>query len=165
MVDQPHPAVPHEQVRIPRGAVDVRRQRVEPDDIGGDGGVRREPGAGDVRERAREEVDAEVDADARDDQLLDLGVRLGRAERRVELDRDEFGDEQAERAGELTDDHLGDERPHPLAGAAELDDVQPVVVGLRESRQRAALPERGDVPGRGHRTERPARCRSGVHAD
>ena len=69
-----------------------------------------------------------------DDQLLDLGIRLGRAERRVELDRDELGDEQAERAGELTDDHLGDERPHPLAGAAELDDVQPVVVGLRESR-------------------------------
>ncbi len=47
---------------------------------------------------------------------------------------DELGHEQAEPARELADDHLGDERPQALAGAAELDHVQPVVVGLDEAR-------------------------------
>ena len=46
---------------------------------------------------------------------------------------------------DLAGDDLGDERPDALAGAAELEDVQPVVVGLDERRQRAALSQRGDV--------------------
>ena len=34
VVDQPEPLVPDEQVRVPRRAVDVRHERVEPDDVG-----------------------------------------------------------------------------------------------------------------------------------
>ena len=41
--------------------------------------------------------------------------------------------------------HSGDERARALAGAAELHDVQPVVVGLDEAGQRAALAERRHV--------------------
>jgi hypothetical protein len=84
VVDQPRPAVPDEQVAVPRGPVDVRRERVEPDDVGGE---LRADRAGDGRveiERTGEEVDAEVLAVARRDQLVDLGVGLGPAERRVE---------------------------------------------------------------------------------
>ena len=36
VVDQPDAAVPEQQVRVLRRAVDVRRQRVEPDDVGGE---------------------------------------------------------------------------------------------------------------------------------
>ena len=41
VVDQPQPAVPEQQVRVLRGAVDVRHERVEPDDVGGELGVGR----------------------------------------------------------------------------------------------------------------------------
>ena len=44
--------------------------------------------------------------------------------------------------------NLGDERLRPLAGAAELQHVEPVVVGLHEARQRAALAQRRHVAGR-----------------
>ena len=39
VVDQPRPAVPDEQVRVLGGSVRVRRQGVEPDDIGGERGI------------------------------------------------------------------------------------------------------------------------------
>ena len=57
-------------------------------------------------------------------------------------------------AGELPRDHLGDEHPGSLPRALELEDVQAVVVGLDERRQRAALTQRGDIAGcrdRAHR--------------
>ena len=106
-----------------------------------------------VGQRAGEEVHAEVRAGAAGDQLLDLGVGLGRPEHRVELDLDQLRHQETEAPGQLADDHLGHERPQPLAGAPELDHVQPVVVGLDQARQRAALAQRRDVADRGDRPQ------------
>ena len=53
--------------------------------------------------------------------------------------------------------HLGDQRLQPLAGAAELDDVQPVVVGLDEAGHRAALAQRRDVARGAHGAQRGGR--------
>jgi hypothetical protein len=104
----------------------------------GDGGG---PAAGAERQCARQEVDTEVQATACEQQVLDLGIGLGATDRGVELDQDELGHGKPERAGELADDDLRDERLRPLPGAAELKDVEPVVVRLDERGQRAALPQ------------------------
>jgi len=59
-------------------------------------------------------------------------TRVGVAQGRVHLDRDQVRNVQADRPGELAGQPLRDERPRSLAGPAELDDVQPVVVRLDE---------------------------------
>ena len=87
-------------------------------------------------------------------ELLDLGVRLGRRQQRIDVDEHDLRDAQAERAGDLADDHLGDQRLQALPGAAELDDVQPVVVGLDEAGHRAALAQRRDVARGAHGAQR-----------
>ena len=107
------------------------------------------PAAGENGSDAGRKSSAEVRARAREQQVLDLGVRLGAADRRVELDEHELGHGQPERAGELAGDDLRDERLRPLPGTAELEDVEAVVVGLDERGQRAALAERRHVAGRG----------------
>ncbi len=68
-------------------------------------------------------------------QVLDLLVRLPLAEARVEVDGHQSGHGQSEPPPELAADDLGDQRLRPLARAAELDDVQAVVVGLDDRRQ------------------------------
>ena len=75
---------------------------------------------------------------AREQQVLDLGIGLGATDRGIELDQDELGHGKPERAGDLSDDHLRDERLRPLPRAAELEDIEPVVVRLDERGQRAA---------------------------
>jgi hypothetical protein len=153
--------LPDQQVRVPPASVDVRGERVEPDDAGGDVGVRRAPGV--EAERARQEVHAQVQPDARVEQVLYLLVRLVAGDRRVELDRDQVGGADAEPAGQLADDHLGDQRARALAGAAELADVGAQVVGLDDARERAALAQRRDVAcggdGGDHQTNLPALTR------
>jgi hypothetical protein len=105
-------------------------------------------------EGARQEVHPEVEPRAGPQQVLDLLVRLGPPEHRVDLDQHQLGDRQAERAGQLADQHLGDQHLAALAGAAELHDVRPEVVGLHHPGQRAALAQRHDVPGRGDGAQR-----------
>ena len=51
------------------------------------------------------------------------------------IDRDEVRDEQAERAGDLAGEPFRDEDARSLAGAPELHDIQPVVVGLDQAGQ------------------------------
>ena len=149
VVDEPQPPVPPEQVRVVRRAVDVRQERVEPDDRRGKVGIRRRAACRRERQRAGKEVDAEVGALAREEQVLDLAIGLGAADRDVELDDHDLGRRQLEPPCERARDHLRDERLRPLSGAPELDDVQPVVVRLHEPRERPAFAKRLDVPGRG----------------
>ena len=153
VVDEPRPAVPDEEVRVLGRAIRVRHERIEPDDVG------REVGIDDVargrrsrveRQRTGQEVHAQVQAAAGAHQVVDLLVRLGVAEGRVDLDRHEVGHGQADRPGQLAGQPFGDERARPLAGAAELDHVQAVVVGLDEAGQRAALAQGRHVPRRHH---------------
>ena len=89
----------------------------------------------------------------RDDQVLDLRVRLGGGERRIELDEHELGHRQTEAAGQLPRHDLGGQRLRPLPGAAELAHVQAVVVGLDDRGQRAPFPKGRDVAGGGDRAQ------------
>ena len=106
-----------------------------------------------VGQRAGQEVDAEVDPRAGRDQLLDLGVGLGVAERGVELDQHQLGHRQAQVAGELAGHDLGRQRLRALARAAELEHVEAVVVGLHDARQGASLAQRRHVARGGHRAQ------------
>src|ERR1700677_2520117 len=80
MVDQPQALMPDQEVRVACCAVHVRQERIEPHDVGRQlrGGA--PVGAGGIRGGARKEVDAEVGAGTRSEQLLDLRVRLGQTE-------------------------------------------------------------------------------------
>ena len=146
VVDRPGPTVPQQQVRVVPRAVDVRRERVQPDDAGGD--VLRGWHRAVVPERAGQEVDAEVQPDAGVEQVLDLLVGLVLGDLRVQGDQRQPRDGDGEQPGDLGHEDLGDEDLDPLAGAAELQDVDAVVVGLDEARQGAALAQRRDVAGR-----------------
>ena len=92
VVDQPQPVVPEQEVRVLGGAVDVRHERVEPDDVGREHAVDVDIRRRAERQRARQEVDAEIEPGACDEQILDLGIGLGAAEHGIERDERELGD-------------------------------------------------------------------------
>ncbi len=156
VIDQPEPVVPDEHVGVARRAVEVAHERVEPDD------ARRELGVGLPRERierdrAGQVVEREVERrraiaqlGAGADQVLDLGVGLGARQVGVDQGEDDLGNRQAGGARQLAGDELGDQCARPLAGAAELEHVEAIVVALDDRRQRAALAQRRDVAGRAH---------------
>ena len=77
-------------------------------------------------------------------------MRFGVAEGRVELDAHEVRHVQPDGPCQLAGQPLGDEGPRSLAGAAELDDVQAVVVRLDEPGQGAALAQCRHVACRRH---------------
>jgi hypothetical protein len=138
--------VPHQDVRVAHGAIDVAHQRVEPDD------ARREARVGRVHQRVEHHragkiVDREVEAAAVVDQRVDLGIRLGPRQVGIELGEDDFRYRQAEGASDLSRDQLGDERFRALPGAAELEDVHPLVIRFDDRRQRSSLAKRRDVAG------------------
>ncbi len=145
VVDQPERTMPLEQVGVARRAVDVEHERIEPDDLGGELCGGRIEWV--VRQRAGQEVEADVEAGRGAEQVLDLGIGLGDGDPRVELDEHELGHVQTECTRQLAGDQLGSQRARSLAGAAELDDVEPVVVCLDEPGQRAALAQCGHIAG------------------
>src|SRR3954467_3024052 len=81
VVDEPWLPLPDEQVRIARGPVGVRGEGIEPHDarrkIGGHERTRRRQGE---VERAVEGADADIDAVAPAQQVLDLRIRLAAPE-------------------------------------------------------------------------------------
>ena len=62
---------------------------------------------------------------ARPDEVVDLLVGLGVAERRVHLDRDEVRHRQSDGPSELARQPFGDERARSLAGARNLTTYRP----------------------------------------
>jgi hypothetical protein len=148
VVDQPRRPVPDEDVRVLRRAVRVCHQPVEPDDVGCQLGRRERPDRRVEGERPGQEVERDVRPGGARDQLLDLRIRLGAGEGGVQLDQHDLRDRQAQQPGDLARHELRDQRPGALAGGPELQDVQAVVVGLDEGRQRAALAQGRDVAGR-----------------
>ena len=133
VVDQPEPPVPHEHVRVPRRcgrrsrrARRTRRRRAA------NSGSAAGPAAGLNGRAPGQEVDPEVQPAARSRDPGSPGrARARRA--RVELDETMSGTGSPARAATRRRS-LRDERPRPLAGAAELDHVHAVVVGLDERR-------------------------------
>jgi hypothetical protein len=160
VVDQPEALVPEEQVRILCGPVHVRHERVEPHDLRRERGIDSEASGRRVGGGARQEVEPEVLAPARREQLLDLRVGLGQPQRRVDLDQHLLRNGESKRSSELSHEHLGHERARPLPGAAELDHIQTVVLRLEQPWQRAALAQRHRIT-RGRNT---AQARHSRHA-
>ena len=103
VVDEPELAMPDQQVRVARGAIDVAHERVEPDDRRGERGIRLVDHWIE-RDRSRQVVEREVEAAARADQVLDFRVGLGAREVGIELDEDDLRHRQAKRARELARD-------------------------------------------------------------
>ena len=134
-----------------------------PVDVGGEASsqtmaaARSGSGAGPDRrregQRAGQEVEPDVGPGRSLEQVLDLAVRLGLGEGGVELDQHLVRHGQPEVAGDLARQELRDQRLPAVPGAEQLDDVEPVVVGLDERRQRPALAQGRHVPGRGHGAE------------
>ena len=144
VVDEPGPAVPHQQVHVARRAVHVGHVRIEPDDagcqVGFDGVHQRIEG-----HRARQVVQRQVEAGAGADEVLDLGIGFGAGEFGVELREHQLGHRQAEHARQLAGHQFRDQRAAALPRAAELQHVQAVVVGLDDGGERPALAEGRDV--------------------
>jgi hypothetical protein len=129
MVDQPDTPMPHEHVRVPERAVDVGDVRVEPDDPGRqirgrflDDRI--------VCHRSREVVERQVDAGTVVDQRVDLGVGFRAGKVRIQSCEEQLRHGQPERPGELTRHELRDQSMDSMPGSAELQHVQPIVVGL-----------------------------------
>ena len=156
VVDEPRVAVPDQEVGVAPRAVDVGGEGVEPQDVGR--GVGRGWPRPVVAERAGQEVDAEVEAQAGGEQVLDLLVGLVLGDGRLQVDDGHPRHVEAERPRQLADDDLGDEDLDALPGSAELQHVGAEVVGLDDARQRATLLEGGDVARGGdlRRARRPA---------
>ena len=161
VVDQVRAAVPEQHVRVAPRPVDVADERVEPQHPSGEAWIHRERGGVEI-ERSGQEVDAEVGARARPQQLLHLLVGLGRPERRIELHDDQLRNGQVQRPGQLARDDLGHQHRGALPGTGVLDGVRAQVVGLHQAGQRSALAQRGDVADGRHLTQ--IRCDQG-HGD
>ena len=78
-----------------------------------------------VAHRAGQEVDRQVEARARGDELLHLLVRLAATDLGVDLDQGEVRYADPQRPPQLADDDLGHQHLRPLAGGGELDHVRP----------------------------------------
>jgi hypothetical protein len=137
VVDEPEPLAPAEQVRVPRGAVGVHHEAVEPDDRRGDVD-------GDRGELLRREVvsaiqegEAEVDPLTRAEEVAQLLVAVVAGDPVVDADERARGDVEVERLGERGDDDLGHQRRGPLRGAAELGEAR-AIIGLDDDRPGAA---------------------------
>ena len=157
---QPRPAVPDEQVRVLDRAVRVGDQGIEPDD---GRGVR--PGRS--RRDAVAAAGLKVSAPGRKS-IPRFSPPLARTRSWISSSgsasprdgssstRDQVRHGQPDGPCQLAGQPLGDQRPRTLPGAAELDDVQPVVVRLDETRQRAALAQGRHVACRDHGPHRAA---------
>ena len=149
MVDQPRAPVPVDEVGVRDGPVRVRDERVQPDDIGRHGRVDDRRGGRVERQGAGQEVEAEVDATAPVDEVLQLLVGLGVAEPGIDIDEHEVRHRQTQRTGDLAGQPFRHQRARSLARAVELHHVQAIVVRLDETGQRAALTQRRHIAGRG----------------
>ena len=146
MIDQPQLAVPHQHVRVPDGPVDVGDTGVEPDDARGE--IRRKLLHDRiVGDRSRQEVERQIAPGAIVDERMDLGIGLGPRQVHIEVREHDLRHLQSERARNLPRHQLRDQRPRPLPRAAELQDIQPVVVGFDDGGKRAAFAQRRDVAG------------------
>ena len=153
MVDEPRAAMPHEQVRVARrsGRCWSRARRTRRRGRELRVGWRVDPGA--VGQRAGQEVEADVEPALRSSRsrISWSGSALAMAASMARRARcpGPAGPAPADAPG----DQLCDERLGSLAGARELDHVQPVVVRLHDRGQRAALAQGRHVPRDGHRTK------------
>ena len=115
VIDEPEPPVPDQQVHVAHGPIDVRGQRVEPDDVGRQVGVGRRTDRGRERQRSRQEVEPEVQARRSIEQLVDLAVGLRAPQLRIDIDEDDLGNEEAQRLGEAARHHDQGQRDRRLA--------------------------------------------------
>ena len=107
---------------------------IHPDDAGGyeriDGGDGRIEG-----DRAGQVMQAQVEADAGLQQILDLFIRFRAAESGVQPGQDQFGDFQAEGPGDFATDKLSYQCLDSLTCTAEFEYIEESIVGFGDGRQ------------------------------
>src|SRR5687767_256210 len=126
VVDQPEPAVPHQEIAVARRAIDVGNQGVEPDDL------RRQAFFAGHRsvdqwiegDRAWKVIESEIEPFAAPQKVLNFSIRLGPGHPRIDIRENDLGNGKAEVAGDLTGDELGDQRANALPGSSELENVR-----------------------------------------
>ena len=147
VIDQKGSPLPDQDVGIPVGAIRIGGIGIEPHQVRRETRVNDLPGGKRIEvECAVEVARADVDPVAPAQDLLDLGIGLGPAERRTDLDQRGLRHRESEPLGEHSHDQLGDEGLGSLAGAAELDHEETRIRG-DDGRQRSAFPKRLQVPG------------------
>jgi len=119
--------VPHQQVRVTRGAVYILHEGVEPDCHGRDLGRRTVARRRVKRRRAGQIVECKIQPGAGVEQMTNLCVRLVASERCVDLGEDQFRHFQPERAADFTGYQFRDQRQRSLPRSAELDHVEPEI--------------------------------------
>ena len=139
VIDGVQLAVPHEQVRVARGAIDVEHEGVEPHQKRSFGRRRGIARGGVEHRRAGEVVESDIKAGAGFEQVADFGIGLIAAEGRVDFCEHQIGHAQAEDAADFAGDDFRDEREDALARSAKFDDVEAEVVGFDNGGQRTAF--------------------------
>ena len=120
--------------------VRIGDERVEPDDSRRKIGRYEFTGGRGVEvERAVEISQPDVDSVACAEEILNLRIGLGAAERFSDVDQREVGRRKSRRLRQQASDQLGDERLRALAGAPKLGDEETAAEGIDYRRERAAL--------------------------
>ena len=153
MVNKIQLLVPPKQVGISCGAIDVCDECIEPDGFRSSSGVYCIVGSGVEGGCAGKVIQAEVQAYAREQQVANFRVRLVASDAFVELHKDQLGDAQIEAASELAGNELGNECQRALAGSAEFEDVEAVVVSFHNGREGTTFAKRGDITSHAHGSE------------
>lgn len=145
MVDEPELAVvPQKHIGVAPCAVDVGDKGVEPDDAGCFEGIGMVDGHV-PRERAGEEVEAEVESAARLKEILNLLVAFGAPEVFVEVDKYLLGYTEMCGACELASYKFGYQCFGSMSAAPEFQDVLELVIGVDKRGERSSLAKREDV--------------------
>ena len=98
-------------------------------------------------DRTRQIVEREIEPGTRANELLDLGIRLGACEIRVELHEHDLRHGEPCSPRELPHDDFRDQHFGTLTGTAKLEHVHAGIIGFDDGRQRAALTQGRDIAG------------------
>ena len=136
VVYEPCLVVPHQHIRIAGRAVDIGEKCVEPHYVRRFAGPDR-VGIGIISHGAPQEVEAEVEATAPPQKILDLLVGLGAPEIVAQIEHHQLRHPQTESAGHLAPYQLGNERLGAMACATVLHYISEAVVGFHQARERS----------------------------
>ena len=97
------------EIRVGRRPIGIGHERIEPDEIGRSVGLDVGIGGGIEHEGAEQEIEAQVQAPAPMDEVLELLVEFGVADPWVDVDQDELRNGQPDGPGDLAGQPFRDE--------------------------------------------------------
>ena len=145
MVDRVELPMPHQQIRIPRRAVDVLRECVKPHHHRSLVRRSRIPRRGIEHRRPRQIIEREIQARTRLQQLPNLVVRLVPSQRRINLHEHNLRHPQPQRSADFARQQLCNQRQNSLPRPPKFHDIQAEVVGLYNRRKRSAFAQWNNI--------------------